>query len=162
MKIPSNTQKPLALARFGPRGLSRRRFFRTAAGTGAGVALGSKITSALADDDQGQNQGEGEGGGCQPVPRPIPHVTSPPGTHFFFPGPVDADYVASPITGHDPSLITDFKGIIGNADLNFSGTGTDLNTGNSAIYNFHADMRFMSGTFVGLDNQEHKGAFGFI
>jgi hypothetical protein len=89
-------------------------------------------------------------------------VTSPPNAHFFFGGPVDASYVTSPITGHDPSLITDFKGTIGQADLTFSGMGTDLNTGNSAKYNFHCDMRFMNGTFVGLDNEEHKGEFGFI
>jgi hypothetical protein len=89
-------------------------------------------------------------------------LTIPPGIHFFFPGPVDADPVTSPNAGHDPSLITDFSGVIAQADLIFSGKGTDLNSGQSAIYDFHCDMRFMSGLFVGLDNEQHNGTFGFI
>ena len=90
------------------------------------------------------------------------HLTIPPGIHFFFPGPVDADPATSPNAGHDPSLITDFSGVIAQADLIFSGKGTDLNSGQSATYDFHADMRFMSGVFVGLDNEQHNGTFGFI
>jgi hypothetical protein len=89
-------------------------------------------------------------------------LTIPPGIHFFFPGPVDADPATSPNAGHDPSLITDFSGVIAQADLIFSGKGTDLNSGQSAIYDFHCDMRFMSGVFVGLDNEQHNGTFGFI
>ena len=52
--------------------------------------------------------------------------------------------------------------MIGQADLNLSGVGTDLNTGASATYDFHTDMRFMDGIFVGLDNERHRGAIGFI
>jgi len=47
-------------------------------------------------------------------------------------------------------------------DLIFSGTGTDLHTGTSAKYDFHTDMRFMEGVFVGLDNEERRGSIGFI
>jgi len=140
--------------------LSRRNLIRGAATTaaGAGLLLGSGPQfSALADDE-----GEGEHGKCKAVPRPIRHITAPPGTHFFFPGPVDADPAASPNTGHDPSLITDFTGVIANADMIFSGKGTNLNSGQTATYDFHADMRLMSGTFIGLDNEQHKGTFGFI
>jgi len=135
------------------RGLSRRRFFRNAAGTGAGLVLGSKIGTAKADEGDDHQP-------CQAPPRPIPHITGP--GHFFFPGSVDADYKTSPTTGHDPSIITDFHGVIGQADLLFSGIGTDLNTGKSAKYNFHTDMRFMKGTFVALDNEEHHGEIGFV
>lgn len=138
--------------------LSRRSLIRKAAGTvaGTGLLLGSELqVSAFAED-------EATGNKCKPVPRPIPHLTIPPGAHFFFPGPVDTDPVTSPNAGHDPSLITDFSGVIANADMIFSGKGTNLNTGQTAIYDFHADMRFMSGTFVGLDNEQHKGTFGFI
>lgn len=140
--------------------LSRRNLIRGAAGTaaGAGLLLGSGLRlSARADDDD-----EGEHNKCKAVPRPIPHISTPPGTHFFFPGPVDASPTTSPNTGHDPSIITDFSGVIANADLIFSGMGTDLNTGASAKYDFHADMRFMDGVFVGLDGERHRGSIGFI
>ena len=140
--------------------LSRRNLIRGAAGTtaAAGLLLGSGLRfSALADDGD-----EGERNKCKPVARPIPHITTPPGTHFFFPGPVDASPATSPNTGHDPSIITDFSGVIANADLIFSGTGTDLSTGASARYDFHADMRFMNGFFLGLDNERHRGTIGFI
>jgi len=99
---------------------------------------------------------------CPVVPRPIPHLTIPPSAHFFFPGPVDANPATSPNAGHDPSLITDFSGVVANADMIFSGKGTNLNSGQTATYDFHADMRFMSGTFIGLDNEQHNGTFGFI
>jgi len=70
--------------------------------------------------------------------------------------------VTSPNTGHDPSIITDFSGVIASADLIFSGTGKDLNSGARAKSDFHADMRLMDRVFVGLDNEQHRGAIGFI
>src|SRR5215467_1988358 len=146
--------------KFQEKWLSRRNLIRGAAGAaaGAGLVLGSGLrTSAFADDAD-----EDEQNGCKVPPRPIPHISTPPGAHFFFPGPVDADATTSPNNGHDPSIITDFSGVVANADLILSGTGTDLNTGTSATYDFHTDMRFMSGVFVGLDNVQHNGTIGFI
>jgi hypothetical protein len=139
--------------------LTRRNLIRGAAGTavGAGVLLGSGLRLSADDGDD-----EGEHNKCKPVPRPIPHISTPPGTHFFFPGPVDASPTTSPNTGHDPSIITDFSGVIANANMFFSGVGTDLNTGASAKYDFHADMRLMDGVFVGLDGDQHHGSIGFI
>jgi hypothetical protein len=140
--------------------LSRRNLIRGAAGTaaGAGLLLGSGLRlSVRADDDD-----EGKHNKCKAVPRPISHISTPPGTHFFFPGPVDANPATSPNTGHDPSIITDFSGVIANADLIFSGMGTNLNTGASAKYDFHADMRLMDGIFVGLDSERHRASIGFI
>ncbi len=143
--------------------LSRRNLIRGAAGTaaGAGLLLGSGLRlQARADDED-----EGNRNKCQAVPRPIPHITTPPGGHFFFPGPVEGAPSTDPHfpnAGFDPSIITDFSGVIGQADLNLSGIGTDLNTGASATYDFHTDMRFMDGIFVGLDNEQHRGAIGFI
>ena len=64
--------------------------------------------------------------------------------------------------GHDPSVITDFKGTIGEADLLFNGTGTKLDTSESATYGFHTDWRFMSGVFIGVDGLEHNGTLSFI
>jgi hypothetical protein len=43
-----------------------------------------------------------------------------------------------------------------------TGTGTDLNNGDSATYGFHADMRFMSGQFVAADGETHSDTFAFI
>lgn len=135
--------------------LNRRGFIGSAAAAGAGLMLGSEMgVPAWAE--------EAAHPFCPAVPRPIPHFQGPNNNHFFNPGPVDASPVTSPKDGHDPSIITDFSGVIAQADLNFSGTGTDLNTGESATYDFGCDMRFMNGVFVGLDNEQHRGTIGFI
>jgi hypothetical protein len=155
-----NDEKSISWKKLQEKWLTRRNLIRGAAGTaaGAGLLLGSGLRlSAIADDED-----EGNRDRCKAVPRPIPHITTPPGAHFFFPGPVDADPMTSPNTGHDPSIITDFSGMIANADLIFSGMGTDLNTGASAKYDFHADMRVMDGVFLGLDSEQHRGTIGFI
>jgi len=127
--------------------LSRRSFFGRAAMAGGAVLLGSSIPSKVWADD------EGLPGLCD-LPVPIPHITSPPGAHFFFPAPVS--------TGADPSVIFNFKGFIAQADLNLTGTGTDLTTGASAPYHFHTDMRFMHGVFVGTDQEERHATFAFV
>jgi len=153
-------EKSISWKKLQEKWLTRRNLIRGAAGTaaGAGLLLGAGLrSSALADDDD-----EGKRNRCKAPARPIPHISTPPGAHFYFPGPVDASPTTSPNTGHDPSIITDFSGVIGQADLILSGTGTDLNTGASAKYDFHTDMRFMDGVFVGLDNERHRGSIGFI
>ncbi len=148
-----NQDKLPMWANRGLRDLARRGFIRNVAGAGTGLVLGSEIGPAWAQAAHPE---------CPVLPRPIPHITTPPGGHFFFPGPVDASPITSPNTGHDPSLITDFSGEIAQADLEFSGKGTNLQTGQSATYDFHCDMRFMNGVFIGLDNERHQGSIGFI
>jgi len=123
-------EKSISWKKLQEKWLTRRNLIRGAAGTaaGAGLLLGAGLpSSALADDDD-----EGKRNRCKAVPRPITHISTPPGAHFYFPGPVDASPTTSPNTGHDPSIITDFKGTIGQVDLLLSGTGTDLHTGASA------------------------------
>jgi hypothetical protein len=145
--------------------LSRRNLIRGAAGSAAGVGLllGSGLGSqAFAEDDD-----EGKRNKCKALARPIPHINTPPGTHFFFAGPVTGaaaptDPSGAHPNGRDPSTVTDFKGKIAQADLFFSGTGTDLNTGQSAPYGFHTDWRFMTGVFVGVDGLQHNGTLSFI
>ena len=141
------------------RGVTRRSLIRgaTGAAAGAGLMLSSGPSlPALADDDEHNN--------CRVLARPIPHITGP--GHFFFPGPPDGSAPPSfphfPNAGFDPSTITDFKGVIANADLNFAGTGTDLNTGNSTPYTFHTDWRFFKGTFVSIDGHMREGTLSFI
>jgi len=136
--------------------ISRRNFLWSSAGAaGAGLALDSVLPKpALADDDNRR--------GCPAQPQPIPHtIATPFGTtiHHFFPGPVEG---TDPVTGHDPSEIFDFSGIVAQTDLLLTGTGTDLNTGDSAPYDFHTDMRFMKGRFRAADGETHRGTFAFI
>jgi hypothetical protein len=136
--------------------ISRRKFFRASAGAAsAGVLLDSVLSKPLLAAEEAHRA-------CPVQPEPIPHtIPTPFGTtiHFFFPGPVEG---VDPVTGHDPSVITNFRGIIGEVDLAFTGTGTDLQTGDSAPYGFDADVRFMQGEFVAADGTTHKGAFAFI
>jgi hypothetical protein len=165
--------------RAGPSGslrpVSRRQFFGTSAGA-AGVVLGSSLWTAAEDGDDEQDERENRGHPC-PAPDPIPHVTIPPipspviamcaRAHFFFPGNVEGTAAPTDPTGphpggRDPSTLFDFDGVIGQADLNLTGTGTDTTTGESKPYDFHTDMRFMAGKFVGTDGRVHKGAFAFI
>ncbi len=141
--------------------LSRRNLIHGAAG--AGLLLNSRLSlpAFAQDDDDDENDNK-----CKPLARPIPHITTPPGQHFFFPGPPDGSAPPSfphfPNAGFDPSTITDFKGVIAQVDLNFGGTGTDLNTSTSTPYTFHTDWRFYKGTFVGVDGIARHGALTFI
>ena len=136
--------------------ISRRRFIRASAGAAsAGLVLESALSKPLFAAAEAHRE-------CPVQPQPIPHtIVTPFGTtiHHFFPGPVEG---TDPVTGHDPSEIFDFSGVIAQADLLLTGTGTDLNTGDSAPYDFHTDMRFMSGKFVAADGLTHNGTFAFI
>jgi hypothetical protein len=140
----------------------RRGFLQTAAGASVVLSSGLSIP-ARADEDDGDNAVR-----CA-VPLPQPHTTAGPfgPLHFYFPGPIDGSAAATDGTGthpegRDPSTITNFSGLVGAADLLFSGTATDTNTGATATYKFHTDTRFMMGDFIGSDEQRHRGAFAFI
>ena len=146
------------------RNVSRRHFVGISAAA-AGVTLGSSLwTPARAEP--------GEGEPSTGVPDHIPHTNAATAAfgsyHFFFPGHVDGsasstdkESAVQP-NGRDPSVIFNFEGVIGAADLNLSGTGTDLTTGVDAPYTFHTDMRFMAGRFLATDGRVHKGAFVFV
>jgi hypothetical protein len=135
--------------------ISRRNFMWTSAGAaGVGLVLGSSAKPLCAEEEVDR--------ACPVEPQPIPHTHATPfGTtlHNFLPGPVEG---IDPDTGHDPSVITDFSGVIAQADLELSGTGTDLNTGDSAPYGFHAEIRCMQGKFRAADGNTHSGTFAFI
>lgn len=136
--------------------ISRRNFIRASAGAaGAGLVLDSTLSQPVFATAKPNPA-------CPVQPQPIPHtIDTGLGTtiHHFFPGPVEG---VDPNTGHDPSHIFDFSGIIAEADLLLTGTGTDLVSGDSAPYGFHTDMRFMKGEFVAADGETHTGAFAFI
>ena len=121
------------------RALSRRQFVQAAAGaTAAGAVLSSGLLTppppVLADDK-----------GSAVPPNPIPFGDF--GTHHFLPG-----------RGKEVTTITDFVGFVGIAQL--TGTGTGTTTGGTMPLNWSIDNRFITGTYVGVDGQEHKGTFG--
>jgi hypothetical protein len=146
-----------------PQIVSRRRFFGISAGA-AGALVGSGLWTP-AGGDAGPAPGRG-------APDPIPHITRVPiapcePLHFFFPGnveggPAPTDPTGPQPGGRDPSTLFNFDGVIGVADLDLTGTGTDTTTGDSAPYAFHTDMRFMAGKFVTTDGRVRRGAFAFI
>lgn len=157
--------------------LTRRAFFGGAGAAGAGLVLAPTLsTPVFADPDHGSDGGDPNSRifSISLSPNEIGHVNRvvqaafTNKVHFFFPGPVEGtpaptDPEGAHPHGRDPSLITDFKGVIGLADLgDIMGTGTDLNTGAHARYKFHTDMRFMKGEFIGSDGRTHRGAFAFI
>ncbi|PYT76805.1 MAG: hypothetical protein DMG40_25410 [Acidobacteria bacterium] len=131
--------------------LSRRNLLLRAAGAtaGAGLLLRERLGQPVFAQEQ-----EDDVGSCRHLPRPIPHITTPPGGHFFFPAPVTEPA--------DPSTITDFKGMIAQAEIFFTGQGTKLATGETATYGFHTDWRFMTGMFVGVDGIARNGTLSFI
>jgi hypothetical protein len=80
--------------------------------------------------------------------RPIPGGIQPfgPGTELF--------HVLTPGQG-EGSTITDFKGHVGVAVIDGHGTGSNV------AHAFEIDIRFMDGTFVGLDGRRSFGTFAF-
>jgi len=126
-----------------PETISRRRFMGTAGGA-AGAVLTSSLwwPAAAAASEHVEH-----------APRPIPGGIDVGGTtfHLFLPG-----------AGNEPSTITDFKGLVGLANIGGTGTGRDLTTGKTTTLVFDADMRFMRGTFVDNDGHRRHGTFGFV
>lgn len=83
---------------------------------------------------------------------PVP-VTAAPGSFLHvFGGP-----------GQDNSTISNFNGSIGSALINGNVTRSNVKTGEQESFPFiNANMRFMTGTFKGTDEQEHPGTFAFV
>lgn len=109
-----------------------RRQVITTAAAGAAAVMGSGLIAP----------GLVEAKGSGVAPKPIPE-TLMPGAPFHVLGP----------GSEEPSTITDFKGIVGATEL--QGTGTDGLL-------FDVDMRFMQGTYVGVNGSVHQGTFGFV
>jgi len=121
--------------------LSRRTFMGTMAGA-AGATLGAGLIPGAALAAKPPNS----------APKPTASTVTINGVTFqlsFF-GP-----------GLDPSSITDFNGFVGVADVQGTGTATNLD-GSTEPLLFDTDMRFMSGVYVGVDGGVHKGTFGFV
>jgi hypothetical protein len=121
--------------------VTRRWVIQGGAVLAGGVLAGASLGAAPASADDDRERGA--------RPRPIPGGIQPggPGTevfHVFLPG------------AGDPSTITDFDGVVGIAEVQGVGTGTNSQS------HFDADIRFMRGRYVGLDGHRHQGTFGFV
>jgi hypothetical protein len=87
-------------------------------------------------------------------PRPIPGGFS----DTFSLVPKDPFiHVLPPQLGFEMSTITDLNGVVGGAEIQGTAHGSD-----GTSYDFDTDMRFMQGTYVGLDGRVRKGSFGFV
>jgi hypothetical protein len=133
---------------------TRRRFLGAAAGAAAIVAAPGLAPVAWAHA-RGTADPRPIPGGLQfllPFDDTVFHVFAP-----GYPGLPDND----PAT-NDPSTITDFNGDVGLCFVGGAGTHTNKVTGEERHLEFEVDMRFMKGTYVGLDGRTHHGTFGFV
>lgn len=126
-------------------GLSRRAFLGGAAATAAGASLGTGLLwpaagSAASLSHRGQ------------LPKPTTAILTVNGINF---------HASSFGPTADPSSITDFKGFVGVADVRGKGTARHSD-GRVETLLFDTDMRFMKGTYVGLDGHVHHATFGFV
>jgi len=99
--------------------------------------------------------GAGRASAAKPdwAPRPIPGGFA----DDFSLVPVDPlIHVLLPSVGFEMSTITDFKGVIGAAEIR--GTATD----GALTYDFDVDMRFMKGQYITIDGQLRDAAFAFV
>jgi hypothetical protein len=95
---------------------------------------------------------------------------SPPSHHRSPPKPIAGGITATfgdesffihhypPVSGNEPSTIGDFRGVVANARISGTGTGT----GFDHPLTFQADMTVMQGTYIGVDGRHHQGTFGFV
>jgi hypothetical protein len=86
------------------------------------------------------------------APKPTTNAVTISGVTFHF---------TSFGQGMDPSSITDFKGLVGVADVRGKGTAKNPD-GSVETLLFDTDMRFMQGVYVGQDGAVHRGTFGFV
>jgi hypothetical protein len=119
--------------------LSRRQFMGGAAGVLAGASV-LRPGTALAAKPRNA------------TPKPIPGGLTFGGVTFHV-LPFGPD--------QEPSVITDFNGFVGVADVRGTGPATNPD-GSTETLLYDTDMRFMKGVYVGQDGAVHKGTFGFV
>ena len=125
---------------------ARHRFSRRAFIGGTAVATGAALGSGLLSPAAALAWNR------RPAPKPTTAIIPIEGLDFHF-------TIFGP--GVDPSSITDFKGQVGVAEV--QGTGTARNPdGTVETLLFDTDMRFMQGVYVGQDGAVHRGTFGFV
>jgi len=130
--------------------LSRRGFLEK-----SGLTVGMLATSGILPELARAVTTHGRNSTTSATPLPIPGGLQllGPGTPLF--------HVFLPAPGVEPSTITNLNGFVGWAAVGGTGTHTVLGEPPQHLH-FEADVRFMSGEFVGADGRNHHGAFTFI
>jgi hypothetical protein len=98
-----------------------------------------------------------------------PAAGSATARHNRAPKPTTAKLVINGITFHvssfgpgmDPSSITDFKGLVGVADVRGKGIAKHPD-GRVETLLFDTDMRFMKGVYIAQDGAAYRATFGFV
>jgi hypothetical protein len=105
--------------------------------------------------------------GCSPAPVPIPGGFN--GKEAFGPRFPDRFFnFFLPGTGVEPSTIFNFNGVVTIQSIQGTGTRTELDPITGEILSqtpnlpFATDVRFMNGTYIGVDGREHPGTFAFL
>lgn len=142
--------------------LSRRQVLTTMGSAAAYLglqpfALGQRSTQSTSASSQG----------CSPAPVPIPggfNARQAFGPRFpdrFF-------HLFLPGVGSEASTIFNFQGKLAILNIHGTGTLTELNPDTGVPLHeipnlpFATDMRFMQGTYVGVDGEKHRGTFAFF
>lgn len=131
--------RPPGHAHFWKRAALSRRNFLGAAGTlAAGLALPSvaRATSGA-------------------LPNPIPGGLDLLGNGTIF-------HVYLPGTAPELATITDFNGVLGATEVLGTWTGGGVTPPPDTPLVFDADMRFMTGQYIGRDGKHRQGAFVFV
>ncbi len=119
--------------------VSRRNFLQAGAALAAGLALPLPLR---ASPDVA-------------LPNPIPGGLDLLGNgkifHVFLPG-----------TSPELATITDFNGVLGATDVLGSWAAEGFTPPPNTPLIFDADMRFMSGEYIGRDARHHQGTFAFV
>ena len=143
--VPDSTHHEIARRR-PPVPVSRRQFARTAAGSAAAAAVGSRLWMLSAVE------------AASFAPVPIPGGTPALGGAYHVFGPAAFDPIDA-----EPVTITNLDASVGLAYVSGMVTQTNTKTGEVQRLPFvDSDMRFMQGVFRGTDGKVHQGAFAFV
>jgi hypothetical protein len=151
--------------RFARAPLSRRSFLGGAAATGVALAASGAVHPASALAKAAGRAMRAPSAAPKPIPTTIPgYVLGDPGNnhlyHLLPPFPPGSDGQVGQYS--DCSTITDFRGFLGAANINGTGSGSPTETNPQGRYDFNVDMRFTQGEYVGVDGRKHQGTFGFL
>lgn len=124
-------------------GLARRHLIAGAAGLTGTAVGGGWLVGAPAASAQPAHNRHLSTAAARPIPGGFQLTPGGEVFHVFLPG-----------TG-EPSTITNFKGNVAAAIIDGRGTGAN------AAHAFEVDVRFMDGTFIGLDGRQSVGTFAF-